>query len=294
MKSLLIGNTGQVGWELERLLGPKGTIVAVDYPAVDLRKAEQLKTLVREAHPDVIFNAAAYTAVDKAESEAEVAMAINGEAPKVLAEVAKEIGAGLVHYSTDYVYDGTKAGIYGEEDSPNPRSVYGRSKWLGDQGVMGAGGVYAILRTSWVYGSRGKNFLLRMLELAKEREELRVVDDQVGSPTWCHDLAESSVKAAEQMVAGRFVPGIYHATNSGYTSWYGFAKEIFRQREAMTGLAGPRLVAIPGSEYPQPAVRPQNSRLSTAKFKRQFGKPMQAWEKAVAAVLAEVPAEALR
>jgi dTDP-4-dehydrorhamnose reductase len=294
MRSLIIGNTGQVGWELERILKPRGDLVALDYPALDLTDTAKLRATVMDIKPQTIFNAAAYTAVDKAEGEPQRAKAINSIAPGVLAEAAKDLNAGLIHYSTDYVYNGEKEGLYVESDSPNPRSIYGHSKAEGDAAIADVAGQYAILRTSWVYGSRGSNFLLTMLRLSKDRKELRIVDDQIGSPTWCRHLAEVSVKAAEQMHEGRFESGVYHATNYGFTSWHGFAHEIFRIREAQTGLVAPALIPINSAEYPLPAPRPRNSRLSNDKFVRQFGAPLPRWQDALAAVMDELPDSAFR
>jgi dTDP-4-dehydrorhamnose reductase len=294
MRSLIIGNTGQVGWELERILKPGGDLVALDYPAIDLTDTAKLRATVLEIKPQTIFNAAAYTAVDRAESEPDRANSINSIAPGILAEIAKDLNAGLIHYSTDYVYDGEKEGLYVETDNLNPRSVYGRSKANGDAAIAAVAGQYLILRTSWVYGSRGSNFILTMLRLGKERQELRIVNDQVGSPTWCRHLAEVSVKAAEQMHAGQFESGVYHATNSGFTSWYGLAQEIFRIRETRTGVAAPKLIPITSAEYPLPAQRPTNSRLSSDKFTRQFGAPLPRWQDALAATMDELPDSALR
>jgi dTDP-4-dehydrorhamnose reductase len=294
MRLLIIGNTGQVGWELERILQGCGEIVAMDYPAVDLTDHTRLRALVRDMKPRIIFNAAAYTAVDKAESEPDRAKAINTVAPGVLAETAKSIGAGLIHYSTDYVYDGTKEGLYVESDTPNPQSVYGRTKAEGDAAIAANGSEYAILRTSWVFGSRGANFVLTMLRLGKERSEMRIVDDQVGSPTWCRNIAQTSVQFAEQMTAGEFPSGVYHTTNSGYTSWFGFAQEIFKQREARTGAATPKLIPIKTEEYPLPAPRPRNSRLSNEKLVGQIGKRLPSWQDALHAVMNELPEDRLR
>jgi dTDP-4-dehydrorhamnose reductase len=294
MRSLIIGNTGQVGWEVERHLHGEPELVSLDYPAIDLTKHEQLRSLIQELKPRVIFNAAAYTAVDKAESEPDTARAINAIAPKVLAEAAKEIGAGLIHYSTDYVYDGQNPGLYLETDLPNAQSTYGRTKAEGDEAIAHIGGEFAILRTSWVYGARGANFLLTMLRLGKERSELRIVDDQIGSPTWCRHLAMTSLQVATQMVSGQFNSGIYNTTNTGFTSWYGFAEEIFQQRHARTGIAGPKLIPIKTEEFPLPAPRPRNSRLSNEKFVRQFGAPLPTWQSALEAVMAEVPNDKLQ
>ena len=192
MRCLLIGNKGQVGWELQRTLSTLGEVTAVDRPEIELSSADSIRSTIRECSPQVIVNAAAYTAVDKAEDEPELAMQINATAPAIMAEEAKRTGALFVTYSTDYVFDGTKPSAYTENDQPNPLSVYGQTKLAGDNAIRDAGGAYLIFRTSWVYGARGKNFLLTMMKLAVEREELKVVDDQIGAPTWSRSLAEAT------------------------------------------------------------------------------------------------------
>ena len=199
MRILVTGANGQVGWELQRTLQTLGDVVACDRGTLDLSDPDSIRGKVREIRPDVIVNAGAYTAVDRAESEPELAMAVNGVAPGVLAEEAKQLGALLLHYSTDYVFDGTKAEPYLESDAPNPVSVYGSSKLAGEKAVEAVGGAYLIFRTSWVYGGRGKNFLLTMLRLAGEREELRVVDDQFGAPTWCRTIAEATAQVVAKL-----------------------------------------------------------------------------------------------
>ena len=221
---LLTGKNGQVGWELQRTLAPLGEVVVLDRRQLDLSDPDQIRERVREISPDLIVNAAAYTAVDRAEAEPEPAMAVNGTAPGLLAEEAKRIGAAIIHYSTDYVFDGAKTTPYTEEDAPNPLNVYGRTKLAGEQAVQAAGVPHLILRTSWVYGMRGKNFLLTILRLAREREELKIVDDQIGAPTWSRTIAEAT---AQILTSGAWpvsgASGIYHLTASGSTSWYGFA-----------------------------------------------------------------------
>ncbi|HEY5993190.1 MAG TPA: dTDP-4-dehydrorhamnose reductase [Gallionellaceae bacterium] len=275
---LLTGKNGQVGWELQRTLATLGKVVALDVEELDLSNPEAIRSAVRTIRPQIIVNPAAYTAVDKAESEPGAAQAINAEAPGVFAEEAKALGAWMVHYSTDYVFDGNKQGAYFETDMPNPQSVYGKTKLAGEEAVRAAGGKHLILRTSWVYGSRGHNFMLTMLRLARERKELRVVDDQVGAPTWCRSLAEITAQILAQLhLPGREegqVSGTYHLTSSGSVSWHGFAKAIIDR----SGLENkPSLVAIPSHEYPTPAVRPKNSVLSNEKLGRTFGLAAGDW-----------------
>ena len=231
---LLLGKNGQVGWELQRTLAPLGEIIALDQEELDLVRIGDIRSTVRELKPDIIVNAAAYTAVDMAESEPDLAMAINGHAPGVLAEEAKKLGAMLVHYSTDYVFDGKKDTPYTEEDEPNPLNVYGKTKLAGEQAIQAVDGTHLIFRTSWVYGTRGQNFFLTMLRLAREKEEIRVVDDQIGAPTWCRMIAESTALILAQGVNReegfneyfKKRKGIYHMTAGGQTSWYGFARYI--------------------------------------------------------------------
>ncbi|MDO9064018.1 MAG: dTDP-4-dehydrorhamnose reductase, partial [Sulfuricella sp.] len=229
MKILLIGKNGQVGWELQRTLATLGDVVAIDRQGMDLANPDSIRSAIRIIRPDLIANAAAYTAVDKAESEPELAMAINGIAPGIMAEEAKRLGAAMIHYSTDYVFDGTKTSPYTEEDAPNPLSVYGKTKFAGEQAILAVGIPHLIFRTSWVYGLRGRNFLQTILRLAKERDELKVVDDQIGAPTWSRMIAE----ATSQILAQSFLPltphpslltqygGIYNLTAAGRTSWCG-------------------------------------------------------------------------
>ncbi|KAF0205655.1 MAG: dTDP-4-dehydrorhamnose [Gallionellaceae bacterium] len=281
-KILLTGKSGQVGWELQRTLAPLGQVIALDSAELDLADADAIRRKVREIQPHIIVNPAAYTAVDKAESEPDLAMSINGIAPGVFAEEAKKLNALFVHYSTDYVFDGSKIGAYHEEDAPNPLGVYGKTKLEGERAIRAVGGNHLILRTSWVYGARGKNFLLTMLRLARERSELRIVNDQIGAPTWCRSLGEITAQMLAQLYApgaGKEelarVSGTYHLTSAGSVSWHGFAAEIIRLAEIQPA---PNLVAIPSHEYPTPAVRPMNSVLSNDKLARTFGLHAGSWQ----------------
>jgi dTDP-4-dehydrorhamnose reductase len=288
--TLILGRSGQLGWELRHKLACFGGIVVAGQPEVDFSKPDTIRNAVRAAAPAVIVNAAAYTAVDRAESEPDLAMAINGTAAGVLAEEAKRLGSILVHYSTDYVFDGTKQGSYVETDATNPLSVYGRTKLAGDEAIQSVGGSYLILRTSWVYGARGSNFLLTMLRLAKEREELRIVDDQTGAPTSSECIARATANILAQVLApasggieGR--SGVYHLTCGGETTWFGFAKALLTKSAATTGHAIPKLIPIPTSEFPRPAQRPANSRLSCKQLEETFGVRMPLWDDALSLVL---------
>ncbi len=281
MRILLTGRNGQVGWELERTLGPLGEVIAFDHAGLDLAKPDEIVARVREVKPDVIVNPAAYTAVDRAESEPDLAMAINGTAPGILAEEARKLGALLVHYSTDYVFDGTKEGPYVETDAPNPLSVYGRSKLAGEQGIAASRAEHLIFRTSWVYAKRGKNFLLTILRLAREKPELRVVADQFGAPTWARDIATATALVLARRPAGADIPsGIYNLTAAGRTTWHGFAQRIV----ALAGLSTP-VVPIATSEYPTPAKRPTNSVLEHTGLARHFGLALPLWHESVSRCL---------
>jgi dTDP-4-dehydrorhamnose reductase len=289
-KILVFGRVGQVGWELRHKLACLGQVTAVDYPEIDFTKPDSIREAVRAARPAVIVNAAAYTAVDKAEAEPARAYAINAAAPGVLAEEAKRLGSILVHYSTDYVFDGTKHGAYLETDLPNPVNVYGKTKLAGDEAIQSVGGDYLILRTSWVYGARGSNFLLTMLRLARERAELRIVDDQTGAPTSSECIAQATADLLAQLSApkggglqGR--SGIYNLTNSGETTWFGFAKAFLSKPQEVTGAITPSLVPITTAEFPRPARRPANSCLSCRRVEEAFGVRMPHWVDALALVL---------
>ena len=298
---LVFGRIGQVGWELRHKLACQGQVIVVDYPEIDFLKPESIRQAVHAAEPSVIVNAAAYTAVDKAEADAERAMAINGHAPGVLAEEARRLGILLVHYSTDYVFDGTKPEPYVETDIPNPQNEYGRTKLAGDMAVQSAGCDYLILRTSWVYGARGSNFLLTMLRLAGERPELRIVADQIGAPTTSECIAQATASVLAQWLSpsagggglqGR--SGIYNLTSSGETSWYGFARTLFERSAARSGTPIPNRVPISTSEYPQAAKRPTNSRLSGQRLEETFGVSLPYWEDALDLVLETLAEPGLR
>jgi dTDP-4-dehydrorhamnose reductase len=290
VRILLTGANGQVGWELQRALAPLGEVIALDRSRLDLSRPDALRETVRAIAPDAIVNAAAYTAVDRAESEPELARAINAIAPGVLAEEAHRLDAVLVHYSTDYVFDGTKPKPYTESDSPNPLSVYGRTKLEGERAIGASGCRHLTLRTSWVYGARGSNFLLTMLRLAREGRQMRIVDDQVGAPTWCREIAQATATLlAQPALPAPGSAGLFHLTASGATTWFGFAKAIFESPEmARIGIEPPVLEAIPTSAYPTPARRPANSRLDCARLERRAGVRRTPWDAALAQCLAEL------
>ena len=284
---LLIGKNGQVGWELRRTLSPVGRVRAVDYPEIDLTDAAATRRLVLEGKPNVVINAAAYTAVDQAESDTATAQRINGDAPGVLAESAKEVGALMIHYSTDYVFDGTKNTPYVETDPPDPLGAYGRTKLDGDQAVRSAGGNHLIFRLCWVYGARGRSFLLTMQRLAREREVLRVVSDQFGCPTWSRLIAEATTLALRQALAARDTSeccGTYHLAAGGFTSWHGFASRIVELMPE-AGRRCREVAAISTAEYPAPAKRPAYSVLDCSKLKKTFGLQLPDWEECLRLVL---------
>ena len=287
---LILGASGQVGIELQRSFAGFGEIVAADRSRVDLAVPDQIRDAVRHARPDVILNAAAYTAVDRAESEPELAMAINGRAPGILAEEARRHNSVLVHYSTDYVFDGTKAGSWTESDQTNPLNVYGASKLAGEQAIQQAGGKYLIFRTSWVYGPQGRNFLLTMLRVGRERDRLSIVDDQRGAPTTSIEIADATRAIIGGIFAGRFGAseswaGLCHMTCSGSTTWYGFAEAIFAQAASLLGGRTPELTPLTSAEYPTPARRPANSVLSYALLQSRFQTQLAPWEAALSAVM---------
>lgn len=272
MKILVTGRTGQVGYELMRSLQPLGEVIGVDRSEMDLSDLDQVRDVIRRVQPGLIVNPAAYTAVDKAESEPELAMRINGLAPGVMAEEAAKLGAAMVHYSTDYVFDGTKPEPYTEADIPCPLNVYGRTKLAGEQAIAATGVPHLIFRTSWVYGMRGKNFLLTMMRLAAEREELRIVADQYGAPTWCRTIADTTACILAQASAAKDHAswwcehgGLYNLSAQGSTTWHGFADALLEQASKKT-----TLVPISSMEYPVPAVRPANSRLSCVVLTSKF------------------------
>ncbi len=282
---LLMGRNGQVGWELQRTLTTLGEVIAFDRHDMDLADPDSIRRAVREHKPNLIVNAAAYTAVDKAEKEPDIAMAVNGIAPGILAEEAKKLGAAVIHYSTDYIFDGSKNTPYTEEDAPNPLNVYGKTKLAGEQAIQAVGAPYLILRTSWVYGMRGKNFLLTILRLARERDEIKVVNDQIGAPTWSRMIAEATAQILVQFYSRlTFHPslltdigGIYHMTAGGQTSWFGFAEAILNYAPGSVAPV-PHLTPIITEEYPTPAKRPRNSVMSNVKLDHQFDVKMPRWE----------------
>ena len=283
---LIVGNAGQVGVELQRSFQGCGDIIGVDRESVDLAHADQVRELVRRVEPEIILNAAAYTAVDRAESEPELAMAINAEAPRILAEEALRRNALLVHYSTDYVFDGSKQGPWTEQDAPAPLNAYGASKLAGDESIRQVGGRVLIFRTSWVYGPHGSNFLLTMLRLARQRDSISVVGDQIGSPTTSIELANATRAIVSGVIAGQFGAaedwtGIYHMTCSGSTSWFGFAQAIFARAEKLLDGKIPQVIQITSPEYPTPAKRPRNSVLSNARLEQRFGVRLAPWEAAL-------------
>jgi len=293
LRLLITGANGQLGWHLRRSLAPLGSVLAIDVQEVDLTDLNAVSHTVREYAPDVVANAAAYTAVDKAESEPDLAYAINAAAPARIADECARSGALLIHYSTDYVYDGSKTGPYVEDDAPAPLSAYGRTKLEGDKVIMASGCAYLILRTTWVYDIRGKNFLRTVLRLAREKEELRMVGDQYGAPTWARGLAEATTIILAKLLerrgsTGTWKSGLFHLTAGGKTSWAGFAQAILEDYEALlswpaeTGeFGGPlrakRVVEITSEQYQTPARRPRNSVLSNAKVQAGFGVALPDW-----------------
>lgn len=294
---LLTGSSGQVGWELKRSLLPLGEVIAPARGEFDLARPVPVRDYLRGCKPDVIVNAAAYTAVDKAESEPETAMAVNAHAPAAMAEEARRLGALFVHYSTDYVFDGAKPGEYTEEDEAVPLNAYGRSKLAGELAVRSCGADHLILRTSWVYAARGSNFLRTILRLARSRSELRIVADQVGAPTWARLLADATAlvlaTSLRQRRQGGFESGVYHVSAAGETSWHGFAARIVALARGMESL-GPimteTVTPISCAEYPLPAKRPRNSRLSCERLKRGYGIEPPPWERCLELTLEELAA----
>lgn len=287
---LILGSQGQLGLELQRSFAGLGSITAADRNSVDLGQPDQIRAFVRRIQPQVIFNAAAYTAVDRAESEPALAHAINAEAPRVLAEEALRLGTLLVHYSTDYVFDGTKLEPWAENDPLHPLNVYGASKLAGEQAIQNTGGRYLIFRTSWVYGPHGKNFMFTMLRLARERSQLSIVADQIGAPTTSLALAGATREIVSGVLADRFGgqqrwTGVYHMTCRGSTSWFGFAQAIFARAAMLSGVIAPELIPIDTSSYPTPAKRPRNSVLSNDKLRARFAVQLPTWESALDEVL---------
>lgn len=297
-KILLLGPDGQVGWELQRTLAPLGEVKALGIAQLDLEKTDTLRECVQQHAPAVIVNAAAYTAVDKAESEPDVAMKVNSDAVRVLAEEAHKSGALLVHYSTDYVFDGKKTGAYTEEDEAKPLSVYGRTKLCGERAIQASGCRHLIFRTSWVYGAHGSNFAKTIFRLAKEREELSIVDDQVGAPTSAELLADVTASCLERVAhSAQRQPftgyGIYHVSPSGYTSWHAYAAFLVETAAGLgvrLKLSADKIHPISSREYAAPAARPGNSRLATDKLKAVFALDMPHWKSHLQPFIAQLAA----
>ena len=293
MNILLFGKGGQVGWELQRSLAPLGELTALDFDSAehpaDFSRPESLAQTVLDVRPDVIVNAAAHTAVDKAESERDLAHAINAAAPGVLARAARQIGALMVHYSTDYVFDGSGAQPWREGDATGPLNVYGRTKLEGEQAIVASGCAHLILRTSWVYAARGGNFAKTMLRLAQERERLTVIDDQFGAPTGAELLADVTAHAIAQTLREPAKAGLYHCVAAGETSWHGYARFVLEQARALgVELKANAVDPVATSAFPTPAKRPHNSRLNTEKLRAAFGLNLPPWQDGVRRMLAEI------
>jgi dTDP-4-dehydrorhamnose reductase len=298
MKILLLGKNGQVGWELQRALAPLGELIALDFDSpgplsADFSKPESLAATVRAVAPQIIVNAAAHTAVDKAESEPELARAINALAPGVLAREAAAIGAWIAHYSTDYVFDGSGSSPWLEDSPTGPLSVYGQTKLEGEDAIRASGARHLIFRTSWVYAARGGNFAKTMLKLAKERDKLTVINDQFGAPTGAELLADITAHALRAAQQQPTLAGTYHAVASGETSWHGYARHVIEYARAAgqpIKVAAGAIEPVPTSAFPTPAKRPGNSRMNTRKLQETFGFTMPQWQTGVERMLTEVPA----
>ena len=302
LKIVIVGRNGQLAWEANRQFQGLGQVICVGRPEVDLADTDGVCAEIRRIKPSILINAAAYTAVDQAESEPEAAMKINSDAPAAMAEEAKRLGALFITYSTDYVFDGKSPSPYKEDDSTAPLNVYGASKLSSEWAVAAVGGSHLIFRTSWVYGARGRNFLKTILKLAAERPELRIVDDQIGAPTWSRDLADATRKIIEQLAAKSSSAkisivealgdrsGIYHMTAAGSVSWCGFATAIveeMRKRGLSKGNLA-EVIPIPSSQFPTPAARPHNSRLCNQKLSRVFGVSLPPWRESLVSVMDEL------
>ena len=283
LKILLLGNTGQLGWELNRSLLTLSELIALDYPQIDMANPNNIRSVVRDAKPDLIINATAYTNVDQAEKETDLTMAINGIGPGILAEEAKKLGSAIIHYSTDYVFDGTKGDLYVEEDQPNPINQYGETKLAGEIAVQNVGGAYIIFRTSWVYSLRRPCFVTKVLEWAHNNETLRIVDDQVSTPTWSRTLAEATAQIIAQGKADplnylREKSDLYHLADSGACSRYEWAKFIIENAPQKENFKVKEVLRAKSDDFPTPAKRPEKSAMSCKKFKEVFRIEMPAWE----------------
>lgn len=291
MKFLVTGRSGQVAWELRRSLAVLGDVISLGRAELDLEDPDAIRSRVRELRPDVIVNAAAYTAVDHAENEEDRALRVNGVAAGVLAEEALWTGAALVHYSTDYVFDGTKAEPYLEDDTPNPLSAYGRTKRAGELAIEAVGGRFLIFRTSWVYAPRGRNFMLTILRLARERDELRIINDQYGAPTAARVIADATAQILGRLrPASEWPSGIYNLTCQGRTTWFGFATEILALCQNQVATRRPALHPISTEQYPLPARRPVNSVLDGSKLHATFGLTLPDWRTSLRLCVEELPA----
>ena len=289
LRILISGQHGQVSQALQTSLQDLGELIVLGRDRLDLSQPESIRDVVRVIKPDLIINAAAHTAVDQAESEPELAFAINATSPGVFAEEAAALGIPFIHYSTDYVFDGSKDGLWDETDTPNPLGVYGSSKLAGEQAIEKAGGQYLILRTSWVYSLTGRNFLLTMQRLLQEREKLTIVGDQIGAPTWAGAIAQSTRELIQRWRDGKpGAWGVYHLTASGETSWFGFAEAIGKEL-IKAGKPCATLEPIPSSAYPTPAKRPLNSRLDCSRLHREWGVSQPGWHDAMLECLAQQP-----
>lgn len=282
MKILVFGKDGQVGFELQRSLVPLGDVIALNRQQLDVCDTTAITKSVQQHRPDWIVNAAAYTAVDNAEAEAKLAMQINALAPEVMANAAKKFGCGLLHYSTDYVFDGSKTSPWLETDIASPINVYGQSKWLGEEAILASGCQHLIVRTSWVYDNRGHNFLNTMLHLAQSKESLTIVDDQIGAPTWSRHIADATGHLLRMATPKN--NGVYHLTASGQTSWLGFAEAIFTLA-AQAGIKVPSTSPVSTKDYPTPAVRPLNSLLNGQKLFRDFGLRLPDWQQSLSLMM---------
>jgi dTDP-4-dehydrorhamnose reductase len=296
MKILLLGKNGQVGWELQRALAPLGELIALDFDSpgplsADFSKPESLAATVHAVRPDIIVNAAAHTAVDRCETEPDLARALNATGPAVLAREAAALGAWLLHYSTDYIFDGSGRDFRKEDAPTGPLSVYGRTKLEGEAAIRASGCRHLILRTSWVYAARGGNFAKTMLKLASERERLSVIDDQIGAPTGADLLADVSAHALRTAMARPELGGTYHAVAAGETSWHAYARHVIefaRSAGQPIRVAADAIVPVPTSAYPTPAMRPRNSRLDTTKLRSTFALALPPWQHGVDRMLAEI------
>lgn len=279
MKVLLLGKTGQLGWELQRTLQPLGAVVALSYPEIDMKNEDNIRAVMREHRPNVIVNATAYTAVDKAESETELAYAVNATGPGILAEEARAFNARLIHFSTDYVFDGAKNSPYFETDAPNPLNVYGKSKLAGEQAIQAVGGAHLILRTAWVYSSRGDSFVGKVLQWARKNQTLKIVSDQVSNPTWARMLAEiTTLLIAKTGTHPGENSGVYHLAGSGYTSRFAWAQQIVKNDPKQNEQIVQVIEAARTQDFPSPAVRPLFSALDSTRFEKTFGLSLPEWK----------------